>query len=84
MLKKIFIRSSIGLLVATSLLFGYYFYFKYSFVEDLNYRSSVAETALGSIEYSLTGESDLVLLFIHGTPGGHDQTIEPSSYYGTG
>ena len=81
MLKKIFIRSSIGLLVATSLLFGYYFYFKYSFVEDLNYRSSVAETALGSIEYSLTGESDLVLLFIHGTPGGHDQTIEPSSYY---
>ena len=81
MLKKIFIRSSIGLLVATSLLFGYYFYFKYSFVEDLNYRSSVAETALGSIEYSLTGESDLVLLVIHGTPGGHDQTIEPSSYY---
>ena len=81
MLKKIFIRSSIGLLVATSLLFGYYFYFKYSFVEDLNYRSSVAETALGSIEYALTGESDLVLLFIHGTPGGHDQTIEPSSYY---
>ena len=29
MLKKIFIRSSIGSLVATSLLFGYYFYFKY-------------------------------------------------------
>jgi len=50
-------------------------------VEDLNYRSSVAETALGSIEYSLTGESELVLLFIHGTPGVHEKTIESSSYY---
>ena len=81
MLKKILIRISIGLLLAVSLLFGYYFYFKSSFVEDLNDRSSVAETALGPIEYSLTGESDLVLLFIHGTPGGHDQTTEPNSYY---
>ena len=81
MLKKILIRISIGLLVAVSLFFGYYFYFKSSFVEDLNDRSSVAETALGPIEYSLTGESDLVLLFIHGTPGGHDQTTEPNSYY---
>ena len=81
MLKKIFIRISIGLLLAVSLLFGYYFYFKSSFIEELNYRSSVAETALGPIEYSLTGESDLLLLFIHGTPGGHDQTTEPSSYY---
>ena len=50
-------------------------------MEDFNYRTSVAETTLGSIEYSLTGELDLVLLFIHGTPGGHDHTIEPSSYY---
>ena len=81
MLKKVFIRISIGLLVAVSLLFGYYFYFKSSFVEDLNDRSSVAQTALGPIEYSLTGESDPVLLFIHGTPGGHDQTTEPTSYY---
>ena len=81
MIKKIFIRISIGLLLGVSLLFGYYFYFKSSFVEDLNDRSSVTQTALGPIEYTLTGESDPVLLFIHGTPGGHDQTTEPTSYY---
>ena len=81
MLEKILIRTSLGLLLVVSLFFGYYFYFKSSFVKDLDYRSSVNETALGPIEYSLTGESDLVLLFIHGTPGGHDQTTEPSSDY---
>ena len=34
------------------------------------------ETSLGTVEYTLKGDDGPVLLFIHGTPGGYDQTTE--------
>ena len=36
--------------------------------------SLVADTAAGQIEYQLTGDAGPILLFLHGTPGGYDQT----------
>ena len=42
--------------------------------ESLVQNSEIAETASGPIEYQLAGDSGPVVLFIHGTPGGYDQT----------
>ena len=35
--------------------------------------SSVVETSSGPMEYRAGGAGERVLLFVHGTPGGHDQ-----------
>ena len=39
------------------------------------------ETSLGSVEYTLKGNNGPVLLFIHGTPGGYDQTTEATDKF---
>jgi hypothetical protein len=70
------------LLLVTALIglfFSYYLYFTNSYIKNLNSNSKVFETSLGSIEYTLKGEGGPVLLFIHGTPGGYDQTTYPAN-----
>jgi pimeloyl-ACP methyl ester carboxylesterase len=60
---------------------SYYFYFKYSFLSNLKANSETVETSLGSVEYTLKGNNGPVLLFIHGTPGGYDQTTEATDKF---
>ena len=60
---------------------SYYFYFKYSFLNNLKASSETVETSLGSVEYTLKGNDGPVLLFIHGTPGGYDQTTEATNKF---
>ncbi len=43
--------------------------------------SKVANTSVGAIEYTLSGDNGPVLLFVHGTPGGYDQGIEATEDY---
>ena len=67
----------ISLLLVIIVSFGtYYFYFKFSFLNNLTVNSEIVETSLGTVEYTLKGDDGPVLLFIHGTPGGYDQTTE--------
>ena len=47
----------------------------------LRRRSRAIITHLGLIEYTLKGDSGPVLLYIHGSPGGYDQTIDPGENY---
>ncbi len=69
----------IGITVVALLLFGAtvfvlsYTRFRSEQLDALVSASLVADTAAGQIEYQLTGDSDSVLLFLHGTPGGYDQ-----------
>jgi pimeloyl-ACP methyl ester carboxylesterase len=49
-------------------------------LESLVQNSEIAETASGPIEYHLAGNSDPVVLFLHGTPGGYDQTTSMEGY----
>ena len=60
---------------------SYYFYFKYSFLSNLKANSETVETNLGPVEYTLKGNNGPVLLFIHGTPGGYDQTTEATDKF---
>ena len=68
---KIFISLLLAIVVSFP---SYYAYFKYSFLNNLKANSEIVETSLGSVEYTLKGNTGPVLLFIHGTPGGYDQT----------
>ena len=61
--------------------FSYYFYFQNSFINNLTNNSKLIETNLGPIEYTLVGKNGPVLLFIHGTPGGYDQTANSNDTF---
>ena len=52
-----------------------------SFPINLKANSETVETSLGSVEYTLKGNNGPVLLFIHGTPGGYDQTTEATDKF---
>ena len=78
LVMKIFISLLLAIFVS---FFSYYFYFKYSFLNDLNANSETVETSLGFVEYTLKGTNGPVLLFIHGTPGGYDQTTEATDKF---
>tara|TARA_B100000795_G_scaffold244304_1_gene208743 strand:- start:470 stop:1417 length:948 start_codon:yes stop_codon:yes gene_type:complete len=63
------------IIIASPIVFkGYYLY-------QLNKKSKIIQTSVGPIEFRLVGEKGPVILFIHGTPGGHDQTMEPSENF---
>ena len=55
--------------------------FKSFYLNNLNNESEIFETSLGPIEYRLRGNEGPVILFIHGTPGGHDQTMSHTDNY---
>ena len=75
---KIFISFLLAIAVSFP---SYYFYFKYSFLNNLKANSETVETSLGPVEYTLEGNTGPVLLFIHGTPGGYDQRAEATDKY---
>jgi len=62
------------ILSLSGLFFSYYLYSKHSITKSLITNSEIVNTNLGTIEYSFEGTSGPVLLVIHGTPGGYDQT----------
>ena len=52
-----------------------------SFPINLKANSETVETSLGFVEYTLRGSNGPDLLFIHGTPGGYDQTTEATDKF---
>jgi len=73
-IKRILIGLTIILLftVVTPLI-SYYFWYR-STVQSLEANSQIATTALGTIEYASVGNG-IPFLYLHGTPGGYDQTL---------
>ena len=59
----------------------YIIYKRFFVIFVLRRRSRAIITHLGWIEYTLKGDSGPVLLYIHGSPGGYDQTIDPGENY---
>lgn len=55
--------------------------FKMLHIRNLANNSLLIETSKGEIEYTLRGEQGPVLLHLHGSPGGYDQTMEPGKNY---
>lgn len=78
MIKKFII---VILSLALVMFFIFPIVFKFFYSAQLDKLSSVIETSVGPIEYRLTGEKGPVILFIHGTPGGHDQTMNASDHF---
>ena len=77
-LKKIFF---ILLIFIVLIYFVFPFIFKFIFLNNLNNESEIYESSIGSIEYKLRGDKGPIILLAHGTPGGHDQSIDPSNSY---
>lgn len=50
-------------------------------LERIQTRGLIAETALGPVEYQITGHGPAVL-YAHGTPGGYDQGISFARFFG--
>ena len=71
----------LGLILATLLIICLIVLYRDVYIKRLNRQSNLAQTSLGPIEYRLAGDSGPVLLFIHGTPGGHDQTQATADGY---
>ena len=60
--------------LALSFIFaGYYFYYKSSVISELETQSKIIETSYGKIEYRISGKDGPTILYVHGTPGGHDR-----------
>jgi pimeloyl-ACP methyl ester carboxylesterase len=70
MVMNIFLIIVVSLI---TLFLSYYWFFKFSLVNELNGNSKIAETKLGPIEYKMIGDNGPILMNIHGSPGGHDQ-----------
>ena len=58
-----------------------YFIYKQFIVQRLKWRSRAIITRFGWIEYTAKGSGNNVLLYIHGSPGGYDQTTSPGTNY---
>jgi len=58
-----------------------YFVYKTLVLWKLRLDSSAMITHRGRIEYRGKGQNDNVLLYIHGSPGGYDQTTDPGKNY---
>jgi len=74
----------LGLLVF-GLLFSGISYFNYADFRDkrlaeLESASQLVETSVGQIEYVVLGDSGPYMLFLHGTPGGYDQSTAVPGY----
>lgn len=58
-----------------------YFLYKHLTLIKLRFSSRQIITYLGWIQYKAQGDSGPVLLYIHGSPGGFDQTIDAGENY---
>lgn len=74
MIKKILFGLLATLVLGATASYLLYASYRAERFESLVQNSEIAETASGPIEYQLVGDSGPVILFIHGTPGGYDQT----------
>lgn len=71
-------------LLGISILVGSAIYFEYARWSQIQLSrllegSRISQTSVGPIEYSWSGEREDVVLYIHGTPGGHD--LAPHHFY---
>ena len=80
MLKKILLGLLAVLLVAVILTYVSYRNFSSDYTQELTKRSQVAQTDSGPIEYIQRGTGGPYVLFLHGTPGGYDQSPADASY----
>ena len=71
-MKKIIITL---IVIFTLLYFVLPFIYKTYHLSQLNNHSQLIDTSVGIIEYRLKGDKGPVVLFVHGSPGGHDQTM---------
>jgi pimeloyl-ACP methyl ester carboxylesterase len=80
MIKKI----GLGILTFLFLSFAvsYLFYSSYRSdrLDSLESNGLIAQTSAGPVEYQLVGDAGPVVLFLHGTPGGHDQAVSIPEY----
>jgi pimeloyl-ACP methyl ester carboxylesterase len=68
-IKRILI-SIIGLIIVLMIgLYVTFFFWKKDAISDLPKNSLVIDTDKGQVEYTLTGNSDKYMLFVHGSPG---------------
>lgn len=74
MIKKIFLGLLVVLVIGFVASYLLYASYRAERFESLVENSTLAETTAGLIEYQLVGDSGPVVLFLHGTPGGYDQT----------
>ena len=58
-----------------------YIIYKQIYISRLLRKSRFFVTSRGNIEFTFKGNSGPVLLYIHGSPGGCDQNIEPTQKY---
>lgn len=58
-----------------------YFFYKIFILRKLKWKSKAVITHRGWIEYMAKGNQNAVLLYIHGSPGGCDQTIDPGENF---
>ena len=80
MIKKISLTLLTLLVLSLTITYLFYLNFRSEQLDSLVAGSHVADTAAGPIEYAIIGKSDLILLFIHGTPGGYDQMDELAGF----
>ncbi len=80
MLNKLFIGLLIILLGVFGLTYISYRSFANDHAEKLVAGSQVIQTSLGSIEFVQKGTAGPYVLFLHGTPGGYDQSPKDASY----
>lgn len=73
MVKKIGLVLGITILLLLAYSLVRYYQFSSQQFADLSSGGDVVETALGPVEYRLSGDDGPIVLFFHGTPGGYDQ-----------
>ncbi len=80
MIKKISLGFLAILFLASLFTFFSYSSYRGERLAALESNSQIAETSAGPIEYQLVGDSGLEVLFLHGTPGGYDQSTSIEGY----
>jgi len=80
-------RIVLGLLavfaVAAVVMFSRFLMWRGEIEHRLVAESSVVDTPVGAVEYADTGRGALVMLMLHGTPGGYDQVLSHIRATGT-
>lgn len=80
MVKKFSFGLLAILLLASLIVFFSYASYRDERLGTLESNSQIAETSAGPIEYRMDGDSGPIVLFLHGTPGGYDQSTSMEGY----
>ena len=76
MIKKITYSILTALLLVLVVIYFLYSNFRSARLAALERNSQIVHTTAGPVEYQFVGNSGQVVLLLHGTPGGYDQTTE--------